>query len=42
VFALSLLVLDPGATSVGSTVLGVVLLSVAAVLFYLPRRWSKD
>ncbi len=42
VFALSLLVLDPDATSVGSTVLGVVLLSVAAVLFYLPSRWSND
>lgn len=42
VFALSLLVLDRESTSAGSTILGVVLLVVGALLFFLPGRRSWD
>ncbi len=42
VFALSLLVLDRESTSGGSTILGVVLLVVGALLFFLPGRRSRD
>ena len=42
VFALSLLVLDRESTSGGSTILGVVLLVVGTVSFFLPGRRSRD